>query len=224
MTRPARPIGAVRVGDVDERRQHVRLPVQRHDVARCADVARLARSDAQAGLVVAQRPGRGELPRHPLARGVATTHPCARRAPARPPAPPGGGAAAARGGAAARSRAEKTAPRAAEAGRKGIAPKQRPQGQRLAPNGANAGRVRWRTRIDGRIRELAKLPQTDWLERYYDVRDAYTDGPWEGPAVDAVQGRARSGQHSVDHVISYGIRDGELVEVSQRNVAAANMR
>jgi hypothetical protein len=46
----------------------------------------------------------------------------------------------------------------------------------------------------------------------------------DGTEVDVVTGKARSGQHSVDHVISYEIRGGELVEVSQRNVAAANMR
>ncbi len=46
----------------------------------------------------------------------------------------------------------------------------------------------------------------------------------DGTAVDVVSGKARSGQHSVDHVISYEVRGGELVEVSQRNVAAANMR
>jgi hypothetical protein len=46
----------------------------------------------------------------------------------------------------------------------------------------------------------------------------------DGTEVDVVTGKARSGQHSVDHVISYEIRKGDLVEVSQRNVAAANMR
>ena len=46
----------------------------------------------------------------------------------------------------------------------------------------------------------------------------------DGTEVDVVTGKARSGQHSVDHVISYEIRRGDLVEVSQRNVAAANMR
>ena len=46
----------------------------------------------------------------------------------------------------------------------------------------------------------------------------------DGTELDVVTGKARSGQHSVDHVISYEIRRGELVEVSQRNVAAANMR
>jgi hypothetical protein len=46
----------------------------------------------------------------------------------------------------------------------------------------------------------------------------------DGTEVDVVTGKARSGQHSVDHVISYEVRRGDLVEVSQRNVAAANMR
>jgi hypothetical protein len=46
----------------------------------------------------------------------------------------------------------------------------------------------------------------------------------DGTELDVVTGKARSGQHSVDHVISYEIRKGDLVEVSQRNVAAANMR
>ena len=46
----------------------------------------------------------------------------------------------------------------------------------------------------------------------------------DGTEIDVVTGKARSGQHSVDHVISYEIRNGELIEVSQRNVAAANMR
>jgi len=38
----------------------------------------------------------------------------------------------------------------------------------------------------------------------------------EGLEIDAVIGKARAGQHSVDRVISYEIRKGELVEVSQR--------
>jgi hypothetical protein len=46
----------------------------------------------------------------------------------------------------------------------------------------------------------------------------------DGTEIDVVSGRARSGQHSVDHVISYEIRGGQLVEVGQRNVVAANMR
>jgi hypothetical protein len=46
----------------------------------------------------------------------------------------------------------------------------------------------------------------------------------DGTELDVVSGKARGGQHSVDHVISYEIRAGELVEVGQRNVVAANMR
>ena len=46
----------------------------------------------------------------------------------------------------------------------------------------------------------------------------------DGTELDVVSGKARSGQHSVDHVVSYEVRGGELVEVSQRNVTPANMR
>jgi hypothetical protein len=46
----------------------------------------------------------------------------------------------------------------------------------------------------------------------------------DGTELDVVTGRARGGQHSVDHVVSYEVRRGELVEVSQRTVTAANMR
>lgn len=42
----------------------------------------------------------------------------------------------------------------------------------------------------------------------------------DGTSIDVVSGRARSGQHSVDHVVSYEIRGGELVEVSQRTINA----
>lgn len=42
----------------------------------------------------------------------------------------------------------------------------------------------------------------------------------DGTGIDVVTGKARSGQHSVDHVVSYEIRGGELVEVSQRTVNA----
>ena len=44
--------------------------------------------------------------------------------------------------------------------------------------------------------------------------------PTEGLELDVVSGRLRSGQHQVDLVVSYVVRKGELVEVSQRNVAA----
>ena len=40
----------------------------------------------------------------------------------------------------------------------------------------------------------------------------------DGTGIDVVTGKARQGQHSVDHVVSYEIRSGELVEVSQRTV------
>lgn len=46
----------------------------------------------------------------------------------------------------------------------------------------------------------------------------------DGTALDVVSGRARAGGHSVEHVVSYEIRGGDLVEVSQRNVTPANMR
>lgn len=42
----------------------------------------------------------------------------------------------------------------------------------------------------------------------------------DGTGLDVVSGKARQGQHSVDHVISYEVRGGELVEVSQRTVNA----
>ena len=40
----------------------------------------------------------------------------------------------------------------------------------------------------------------------------------DGTEVDVVRGRLRRGQHQVDHVVSYVIRRGELVEVAQRAV------
>jgi hypothetical protein len=46
----------------------------------------------------------------------------------------------------------------------------------------------------------------------------------DGTELDVVTGRARTGGHSVEHVVSYEIRAGELVEVSQRDVAAKNTR
>lgn len=45
--------------------------------------------------------------------------------------------------------------------------------------------------------------------------------PTEGMGLDVVSGRLRSGQHQVDLVVSYVVRKGDLVEVSQRDVAAA---
>lgn len=43
----------------------------------------------------------------------------------------------------------------------------------------------------------------------------------DGTELDVVSGRARSGGHSVEHVVSYEVRGGELVEVSQRDVTPA---
>jgi hypothetical protein len=45
----------------------------------------------------------------------------------------------------------------------------------------------------------------------------------EGLALDVVSGKARAGQHSVDRVVSFEVRSGELVEVSQRDVSRRNM-
>ena len=42
----------------------------------------------------------------------------------------------------------------------------------------------------------------------------------DGTELDVVSGKARAGGHQVDHVVSYEIRGGDLVEVSQRNVTA----
>ncbi len=46
----------------------------------------------------------------------------------------------------------------------------------------------------------------------------------DGTELDVVSGRARSGQHSVDHVVSFEVRGGELVEVSQRTVSGSHGR
>ena len=46
----------------------------------------------------------------------------------------------------------------------------------------------------------------------------------DGTAIDVVTGRARTGGHSVDHVVSLEVRRGELVEVSQRTVSASHSR
>ncbi len=46
----------------------------------------------------------------------------------------------------------------------------------------------------------------------------------DGTALDVVSGRARSGGHAVEHVVSFEVRAGDLVEVSQRTVTAANMK
>jgi hypothetical protein len=45
-----------------------------------------------------------------------------------------------------------------------------------------------------------------------------------GMELDVVSGKARSGQHSVDKVISYVVKRGDLVEVSQRTVTSAGMQ
>lgn len=42
----------------------------------------------------------------------------------------------------------------------------------------------------------------------------------DGTALDVVSGRQRSGQHAVEHVVSYEVRGGELVEVAQRTIDA----
>ena len=46
----------------------------------------------------------------------------------------------------------------------------------------------------------------------------------DGLTLDVVSGKARGGQHSVERVISFEVRGRELVEVSQRVVAAAGMQ
>ena len=46
----------------------------------------------------------------------------------------------------------------------------------------------------------------------------------DGTGVDVVTGRARAGGHQVDHVVSYEVRSGELVEVSRRDVSGRHMR
>jgi hypothetical protein len=46
----------------------------------------------------------------------------------------------------------------------------------------------------------------------------------DGTELDVVSGRARSGGHQVDHVVSFEVRGGDLVEVSQRDVSSRNMR
>ncbi len=45
----------------------------------------------------------------------------------------------------------------------------------------------------------------------------------EGMEIDVVSGKARGGQHSVERVVSYVIRKGELDEVSQRTVSRQGM-
>ncbi len=38
-----------------------------------------------------------------------------------------------------------------------------------------------RDQVDDVIQAIAELPREDWRERYYEVREAYNKGPWEGP-------------------------------------------
>ena len=45
----------------------------------------------------------------------------------------------------------------------------------------------------------------------------------EGTEIDIVTGRQRAGQHNVEHVVSYEVKKGKLVEVSQRTVKTAGM-
>lgn len=45
-----------------------------------------------------------------------------------------------------------------------------------------------------------------------------------GLTLDVVSGRARGGQHSVDRVVSFEVKKGQLVEVSQRVVGSAGMK
>jgi DNA adenine methylase len=44
-----------------------------------------------------------------------------------------------------------------------------------------AAHVAVRDRVEQVLRALERLPQEDWKERYYDVREAFNAGPWEGP-------------------------------------------
>jgi len=45
-----------------------------------------------------------------------------------------------------------------------------------------------------------------------------------GMELDVVSGKARQGMHSVDRVVSYEVRGGELVEVSQRTISPSGMQ
>lgn len=46
----------------------------------------------------------------------------------------------------------------------------------------------------------------------------------DGTELDVVTGRAKAGGHSIDHIVSFEVRGGDLVEVSQRDVTSRNMR
>lgn len=45
-----------------------------------------------------------------------------------------------------------------------------------------------------------------------------------GMSLDVVTGRARSGQHQVDRVVSFKVKRGKLVEIAQRNIKPQGMR
>lgn len=38
-----------------------------------------------------------------------------------------------------------------------------------------------RDRVDEVLKALGRLPDLDWKERYYEVRERYNEGPWDGP-------------------------------------------
>lgn len=46
----------------------------------------------------------------------------------------------------------------------------------------------------------------------------------DGTELDVVTGKARSSGHSVDHVVSYEVRAGDLIEVAQRTITPQKMR
>lgn len=46
----------------------------------------------------------------------------------------------------------------------------------------------------------------------------------DGLEIDLVSGKARSGQHSMESVISFVVKRGELIEVSQRSVKGKGMK
>jgi len=46
----------------------------------------------------------------------------------------------------------------------------------------------------------------------------------DGTELDVVTGKARSGGHSVDHVVSFEVRSGDLIEVAQRTITPQKMR
>jgi hypothetical protein len=46
----------------------------------------------------------------------------------------------------------------------------------------------------------------------------------DGTSIDVVSGRARAGGHTVEHVVSFEVRAGELDEVSQRAITPSHNR